>query len=145
MAAITDADVSIDASGNIRWTGAATANRHTMLEFIQWLMDKQDDEQAAGDDLLDITVDTPFLRSTDQILTLNAPFNIDDTFALHLYDGSVSQTEPTLLGETLWSGLNIIGPVESGTEYMILQNGKVLPSFWGTGINPEAAPSLVLK
>ncbi len=145
MAAINDADVSIDASGNIRWTGAATANRHTMLEFIQWLMDKQDDEQAAGDDLLDITVDTPFLRSTDQILTLNAPFNIDDTFALHLYDGSVSQTEPTLLGETLWSGLNIIGPVESGTEYMILQNGKVLPSFWGTGINPEAAPSLVFS
>ncbi len=145
MAAINDADVSIDASGNIRWSGAATTNRHTMLEFIQWLMDKQDDEQAAGDDLLDITVDTPFDRSTDQILTLNAPFNIDDTFALHLYDGSVSQTEPTLLGETLWSGLNIIGPVVSGTEYMVLQNGKLLAPFWGTGINPEAAPSLVFS
>ncbi len=145
MAAITDTDVSIDASGNIRWTGAATSNRHTVLEFIQWLMDKQDDEQAAGDDLLDITVDTPFDRSTDQIVTLNSPFNIDDTFALHLYDGSVSQTEPTIGGETLWSGLNIIGPVESGTQYMILQNGKVLPAFWGTGINPEAAPSLVFS
>ncbi len=145
MAAITDADVSIDASGNIRWTGAATANRHTVLEFIQWLMDKQDDEQAAGDDLLDITVDTPFDRSTDQIVTLNSPFNIDDTFALHLYDGSVAQTEPTLGGQTLWSGLNVIGPVESGTEYMVLQNGKILPAFWGTGINPEAAPSLVFS
>ena len=145
MAAITDADVSIDASGNIRWTGAATTNRHTVLEFIQWLMDKQDDEQAAGDDLLDITVDTPFNRSTDQILTLNSPFNIDDTFASHLYDGSVSQTEPTLGGETLWSGLNVIGPVETGTEYMIRQNGKILPSFWGTGINPEASPSLVFS
>ena len=145
MAAITDADVSIDASGNIRWEGDATTNRHTMLEFIQWLMDKQDDEQAAGDDLLDITVDTPFNRSTDQILTLNAPFNIDDTFALHLYDGSVSQTEPTLGGETLWSGLNIIGPVVSGTQYMILQNGKTLAPFWGTGINPESAPSLVFS
>src|SRR3989344_4102596 len=142
MAAIANADVSIDASGNIRWTGAATTNRHTVLEFIQFLMDKQDDAQAAGDDLLDITVDTPFNRSTDQILTLNSPFNIDDTFATHLYDGSVSQTEPTLLGETLYSGLGIIGPVETGTEYMIIQNGKVLPSFWGTGINPEAAPSL---
>ena len=63
MAAIADADVSIDASGNIRWTGAATTNRHTVLEFIQWLMDKQDDAVAAGDDLLDITVDTPFDRS----------------------------------------------------------------------------------
>jgi hypothetical protein len=145
MAAIADADVSIDASGNIRWTGAATTNRHTVLEFIQWLMDKQDDEQAAGNDLLDITVDTPFDRSTDQIVTLNSPFNIDDTFASHLYDGSVSQTEPTLGGETLWSGLNVIGPVETGTEYMILQNGKILPAFWGTGINPEAAPSLVFS
>lgn len=145
MAAISDADVSIDVSGNIRWTGAATTNRHTVLEFIQWLMDKQDDGVAAGDDLLDITVDTPFERSTDQILTLNSPFNIDETFARHLYDGSVSQTNPTFGGEDLWSGLAVIGPVETGTEYMILQNGKVLPSFWGTGINPEAAPSLVFS
>jgi hypothetical protein len=145
MAAINDADVSINAAGDIRWTGAATTNRHSVLEFIQWLMDKQDDEQAAGDDLLDITVDTPFVRSTNQILTLNSPFNIDDTFAKHLYDGSVSQTEPVLGGETLYSGLAIIGPVETGTEYIIIQNGKVLPAFWGTGINPEAAPSLVFS
>ena len=145
MAAIVDTDVSIDVAGNIRWTGAATTNRHTVLEFIQWLMDKQDDEQAAGNDILDITVDTPFNRSTDQILTLNSPFNIDDTFALHLYDGSVSQTEPVVGGETLYSGLAVIGPVESGTEYMIVQDGKVLPAFWGTGINPEAAPSLVFS
>src|SRR3989338_1919033 len=145
MAAIANADVSIDASGNIRWTGAATTNKHTVLEFIQYLMDKQDDAQAAGGDLLDITVDTPFNRSTDQILTLNSPFNIDDTFATHLYDGSVAQTEPTLGGNTLYSGLGVIGPVESGTEYMIIQNGKVLPAFWGTGINPEAAPSLVFS
>ena len=145
MATIADADVSIDASGNIRWTGAATTNKHTILEFIQWLMDKQDDAQAAGDDLLDITVDTPFNRSTDQIVTLNSPFNIDDTFASHLYDGSVSQTEPTLGGETLYSGLAIIGPVETGTEYMIIQNGKVLPAFWGTGINAEASPSLIFS
>jgi hypothetical protein len=104
-------------------------------------MDKQDDEQAAGDDLLDITVDTPFDRSTDQIVALNSPFNIDDTFALHLYDGSVSQNS----GDDLYSGLGIIGPVETGTEYMIIQDGKVLPAFWGTGINPEASPSLVFS
>jgi hypothetical protein len=145
MAAISDADVSIDANGNIRWEGAATTNRHSVLEFIQWLMDKQDDEQASGNDLLDITVDTPFDRSTDQIVTLNSPFNIDDTFAAHLYDGSVSQTEPVVGGETLYAGLRVIGPCETGTEYMILQDGKVLPSFWGTGINPEASPSLVFS
>ncbi len=145
MAAIATADVSINAAGDIRWTGAATTNRHTVLEFIQYLMDKQDDGQAVGDDLLDITVDTPFDRSTDQIVTINAPFNVDDTFITHLYDGSVSQTEPVVGGETLYSGLNIIGPVQSGTEYMVLQDGKVLPPFWGSGINPEAAPSLVFS
>lgn len=73
MAAIADADVSVDTSGNIRWTGAAATNRHTVLEFIQWLMDKQDDDVAAGDDVLDITVDTAYERSTDTILTLNSP------------------------------------------------------------------------
>lgn len=145
MVAITDTDLSFDTAGNIRWTGAATTNRHTVLEFIQWLQDKQDDGQAAGDDILDITVDTPFDRSTDQILTLNSPFNVDDTFILHMYDGSISQTEPVVGGETLYSGLGIIGPSETGTEYMILQDGKVLPSSWGTGINPEAAPSLVFS
>lgn len=145
MAAIVDGDISIAANGDIRWEGAATTPRHTVLEFIQYLMDKQDDEQAAGDDLLDITVDTPFNRSTDQILTLNSPFNVDDTFITHLYDGSVSQTEPVVGGETLYSGLAVIGPVESGTEFMILQNGDVLAAFWGTGINPEASPSLVFS
>jgi len=145
MAAIATADISIDAAGAIRWTGAATTNRHSVLEFIQFLMDKQDDGQAVGNDLLDITVDTAFDRSTDQILNLNAPFNVDDTFINHLYNGSISQTEPGVGGETLYSGLNIIGPVEAGTEFMVIQDGKVLPSFWGTGINPEAAPSLVFS
>lgn len=146
MAAIVDSDVSINVAGDIRWTGDATSPTHTVLEFIQFLMDKQDDEQAAGDDLLDITVDTPFDRSTDQIMSLNFPFNIDDTFATHLYDGSVSQTDLAAQSDnTLYSGINIIGPVETGTEYMILQDGKILPAFWGTGINPEAAPSLVFS
>lgn len=145
MVAIVDTDVSVNAAGDIRWTGAATTNRHTVLEFIQWLMLKQDDGMAAGDDLLDITVDTAYDRSTNQILTLNSPFNIDDAFARHLYDGSVSQTDPVEGGETLYSGLNVIGPVEAGTEYMILQDGKLLPAFWETGINPEAAPSLVFS
>lgn len=146
MAAIADADISINAAGDIRWTGAATTNRHTVLEFIQWLMDKQDDGQASGDDLLDITVDTPFDRSTDQILTLNFPFNIDDTFSTHLYDGSVEQALDTnnALGER-WSGLEVLGPVETGTEYMILQAGRVLPAFWGTGINATGGSSLVFS
>jgi len=145
MAAISDNDVSISVAGAIRWTGAATTNRHTVLEFIQFMMDKQDDGVAAGDIVLDITVDTPFDRSTDQIVALNTPFNIDDTFALHLYDGSVSQIDQDNGEETLYAGLRLIGPVEAGTEYMILQDGRILPAFWSTGINAEAAPSLVFS
>ena len=98
MAAINDAHVSIDTSGNIRWTGPATGTYHSVLEFLQWLMDKADDAVAAGDDILDITVETPFDRSTDQIMTLNdfsadggPTFNIDDVFSFNFYDGSVSQ------------------------------------------------------
>jgi hypothetical protein len=141
MAAMSDADVSFSSTADIRWTGAATTNRHTVKEFIVWLQGKMDDGQAVGDDILDIIVDTPFDRSTDQILALLPPANIDDTFALHLYDGSVSQNN----GDDLYSGLNIIGPVEAGTEYMVLQDGKVLAPFWGTGINPEPAPSSVFS
>ncbi len=145
MAAIANDDVSINAAGDIRWTGVATTPTHTILEFIQFLMDKQDDEQAAGDDLLDITVDTPFDRSTDQIVSLNFPFNIDDTFARHLFDGSVSQTDDTNnANNTLYSGLNVLGPVATGTSFQILQDGKILPNFWGVDtFNPETAPSLV--
>lgn len=146
MAAIADADVSIATNGNIRWTGAATTNRHSVLEFIQFLMDKQDDGQAAGDDILDITVDTPFDRSTDQIVTLNWPFNIDDTFATHLYDGSVQQAlDANNANGTLYSGLEVLGPLETGTSYMILQAGRVLPAFWGTGINAPGGGSLVFS
>jgi len=143
MAAMADADVSFAANGDIRWTGAASTNRHSILEFIQFLQDKQDDGQAVGDILLDITVDTPFDRSTDQILTLNSPFNVDDTFVSHLYDGSLAQGATGL--DDLYSGLGVIGPVVTGTEYMVLQDGKVLAPFWGVGINPEDAPSLVFS
>jgi len=140
-------DTSINAAGDIRWEGA---NNHTadysVLEFIQHLMDLQDDEQASGDDLLDITVETPFDRSTDQIVKLNNPFNIDDTYASHLYDGSVEQAldAANALGDR-WSGLEVLGPVESGTEYMILQAGRVLPPFWGAGINSPGGASLVFS
>ena len=143
MAAFNDTDISINVAGDIRWTGAATTPTHTVLEFIQWLMLKQDDGQAAGDDVLDITVDTPFDRSTDQIMSLNSPFNIDDAFATHLYDGSVAQGSTG--NDTLYSGLEVIGPVETGTEYMILQDSRVLPGFWQTGINAPGGASLIFS
>ncbi len=143
--AIAD-DISVNTSGDFRWTGAAThAADYSVLEFIQYNQQLMDDEQASGDDLLDITVETPIDRSTDQILKLNHPFNIDDTLASHFYDGSIEQALDAVnpLGDR-WSGIEVLGPFEAGS-YMILQAGRVLPAFWGTGINAPGGASLVFS
>ena len=88
--AIAD-DFSVSTTGDIRYTGSGA--NYTVLELHRFLQDLADDAQASGNDLVDITVDTPSDRSTDQIITLNAPFNIDDAAARHLYDGSIEQDD----------------------------------------------------
>ena len=60
-----------------------------------------DDAAASGDDILDITDATASERSTDNIITLKAPYNIDDTAAQHLYDGSIIQAG----GDTIYDGI----------------------------------------
>jgi hypothetical protein len=137
MAIGTDFEVQVD--GDIRWVGASAT--YTVLEFHRWLQDLADDAQAAGDDILDITDLTPSERSTDNIISLNAPFNIDDTAAQHLYDGSITQ----LGGDTVYSGLVVVGAVESGTELQIIQDNQVLTSYWGTGLNANAAANILLR
>lgn len=138
--AINAADVSITTAGAIRWTGG-TATFYTVLELHRFLNDLADDAQAAGDDLIDITTDTPSDRSTDQIVTLNSPFNIDDTMARHLYDGSVAQNG----GDDLYSGLRVLGTTVAGTEIIIVQDDKVLPAWWGTGVNADAPNAVVMR
>ena len=133
------ADFSVATNGDIRYAGSGT--NYTVLELHRFLADLADDAQASGDDLVDITTDTPSDRSTDQIVTLNSPYNIDDTAARHLYDGSVSQNG----GDDLYSGLRVLGTVETGTEIMIVQDDKVLPAYWGTGINPDAPNSVIMR
>ena len=137
--AIAD-DISVDISGNFRWTGAA-ATTYTVLEFHRYIGDLMDDDQASGDDLLDITSETASDRSTDQIITLISPFNIDDSLAEHLYDGSITQNG----GDDVYSGLSVVGSVVAGTEPMIIQDDKVLPAYWGTGINAVAASLVIMK
>lgn len=130
-------DFSVDTSGNVRHV--ANANNYTVLELHRWLGQLADDAQASGNDLVDITTSTPSVRSTDQIITLNAPFNIDDTAARFFYDGSITQDG----GNTVYSGLQVLGTVAAGTEVMILQDDKVLPAWWGTGVNADAANSII--
>jgi hypothetical protein len=125
-------DFSVAANGDIRYTGAT--DNYTVIEFHRWLGDLMDDAQAAGNDVLDITDATASERSTDNIITLNSPFNIDDTAAQHLYDGSVIQSG----GATIYDG--IVTFANAGAYLEVVQNGAlVTPNFWTTGLNADAA------
>jgi hypothetical protein len=132
-----DADFSISSAGDIRYTGT-TAN-YTVLELHQWLQDLADQAAASGNDILDITDLTPSSRSTDNIITLTNGFNIDDTAAQHLYDGSIIQTN----GDEIYDGLVVIG---NCAFVQIMQNGALISTandFWNDntplGYNPDLA------
>lgn len=129
--AIAD-DFSISTNGNIRYTG--TGDNYSVIAFHRWLGDLMDDAQAAGNDLLDITNATASERSTDNIITLNSPYNIDDVAAQHLFDGSIIQAG----GDTIYDGILVF--TAPGAYLQILQNGRpVSPNFWTTGLNADAA------
>ena len=92
--AFTEADWSITRSnGNIRYIGddhgGASPSYATVIELHRALQDFADDASSSGDDQLDITDPTPSDRSTDNIITLLGSYNIDDTAAEHLFDGSI--------------------------------------------------------
>ena len=128
-------DFSISATGNIRYTG--TGVNYTVIALHRWLGDLMDDAAAAGNDILDITDATASDRSTDNIITLNAPYNIDDTAAQHLYDGSIIQNG----GNDIYDGILMFAA--AGTPLQILQNGKpAYPNFWDTGINADSTAGI---
>ena len=129
MAIATDFSVAVN--GNIRYTGAAHtiagAGYYTVIQLHRFLQDLADDASSSGDDLLDITDSTPSDRSTDNIITLNTPYNIDDTAAEHLYDGSIIQTS----GDEIYDGVVNFGNI--GLHIEIMQNGAVIANdFWNT-------------
>lgn len=138
---ITATDVAVAINGNIRWTGGAVAGtQYTVLELHRFLQDLADDATASGDDLVDISSLTPSERSTDAIITLLNGYNIDDTMAQHLYGGSITQES----GDVVYSGLQVVGSVFSGTtELQLVQNGALLPNYWGSGLNANAASNIL--
>ncbi len=140
--AIAD-DFSVAANGDIRYTGT-TAN-YTVLELHRFLQDLADDAVASGDDLLDITDETPSDRATDNIITLINGYNIDDAAAEHLFDGSIAQDN----GATFYRGLVVVGAVPVGTEIQIVQDNALLTNYWGsTGDaagNGDAAANILLR
>src|SRR3990172_5171787 len=123
-------DFSVATNGDIRYTGSTT--NYTVIELHRWLGDLMDDAQAAGDDILDITDATASERSTDNIITLKSPFNIDDTAAQHLFDGSIIQNG----GDEIYEGILVFAA--AGAYLSMIQNGAlVTPNFWTTGINAD--------
>lgn len=123
---------------DIRYIGGdhgASPTYATVLELHRFLQDLADDALFSGDDEVDITVPTPSVRSTDNIITLINGFNIDDTAAEHLYLGSIIQAG----GATIYDGFNVIG---GSDNIQIIQNGAVLSDDWWNsngGLNADSA------
>lgn len=133
-------DFSVAVSGDIRHESGTT--HYHGLVFYRWLQDLADDEQASGDDLIDITTFTPAARSTDNIFELldhsangGPTFNIDDDAAEYLYGASFKQKG----GDELYSALKVLGAVNNSlTQLMVVQDNDfyqytTTPSapFWG--------------
>jgi len=114
--AIAD-DFSVAVNGDIRHI--ANTDHYTVLELHRFLQGLADDEEAGGNDLVDITSLTPSERSTDNIITLINNYNIDDDASEYLYGGSITQAG----GDTVYSGLRVLGAVNNtDTQVQIVQN-----------------------
>ena len=129
------ADWTIDRqTGNIRYTGAAhngvSPSYATVIEAHRAWSALADDASSTGsNDELDITDNTPSERSTDNIITLKSPYNIDATAAEHLYDGSIIQNN----GDEIYDGIVNFG--NGSVQIQIIQNGAVITNdFWNTSI-----------
>ncbi len=140
-------DWSLDRqTGNIRYIGhdhtGATPSYATVIEFHRAIQDFADDAGYAGNDELDITDTTPSERSTDNIVTLINGWNIDDTAAEHICDGSIIQSS----GAVIYDGLKILAPI--GTAVQFIQNGAVVADDWWNysegGTHTGAANAAVL-
>jgi hypothetical protein len=93
-------DFCISHNGDIRYSGDGTTT-YTIDEFHSWLIERAEElEQQAQRPLL-----VPSERSTDNIITLNYPFNIDEHTARYLVDGSVVQED------AVYSSVQTLGEV----------------------------------
>ena len=147
-----EADFTIATNGDIRH--ASGTAHYTVLELHRWLQDEADEAQAVdtSGDYIDITTSTPSERATDNIIVLVNSFNIDDTAAEFLYDGSVENADGTL-----YSGLTVLGQVNnSATQLVVIQDNALYTytttpatPFWGTqatgGYNGDSSSGLLMK
>jgi len=136
-------DFSIAVNGDIRHDGTSLIT-YTVLEFHRMLQNLADNASTTGNDLIDITSSTPSARATDNIITLNSPYNIDDDAAQYLYNGSIEQDG----GNTLYSGLVVVGSIAGATTLQVVQNNALYDGdapFWGTGLNVDEAANILSR
>ena len=133
-------DITVSLAGDIRYVGGGSTY-YTVLELHRFLQDLADDQEASGNDLIDITSTKPSERSTDNIIELIAPYNIDKDCSEQLYDGSILQDG----GDTLFSGLVVVGDVVAGTQLILIRNNTIITSWWGTGINALPAANILMR
>lgn len=148
-----DVDFSVNAAGDIRHE--ANTNTYTVLELHRWLQDLADDDEASGNDIIDISRATPSERSTDQIIQLLGSYNIDDDAAEYLYGGSIKQGSGAT--EEIYAGLRILGAVNnSNTQLMVIQDDDYYQytttdtaPFWGDqsagGLNGNATEGILAQ
>jgi len=142
-----ETDIAVDVSGNFYYTGAvhgaAGAGYYTVIEFHRYAQDLADDATAAGDDLIDITTDTPSDRSTDNIISILTGYILDDAhgsstdaISEHLYDGTINDSDGTV-----YDGILVIAA--EGMDLQILQNGAQLANdYWNTVPDGETLKGL---
>jgi len=135
-------DFSVNTAGDIRHVSGS--DTYTVLELHRWLQDLADNSAVTGNDVIDITSVTPSERSTDNIITLNSPYNIDLTASEYFYDGSILQSG----GDNLFSGLVVVGSVFGSTTLQIVQDNVLYDGdapFWGTGLNADAGNNILMR
>ncbi len=139
-------DFEIQSDKDIRYIGAAHgasgAGYYSVLELHRWLQSLADDASSSGDDLMDMSKDTPSERAYDTIITLQNGYNIDATAAEHLYGGSIIQDG----GDEVYDGVQVIAG--AGAHVEVIQNGALVANdFWNStpfgasakGLNPDTA------
>ncbi len=142
------AQFKIDASGDITFVSGTDTFHvwwlHRALQKIAW------DFTITGDDEINLSKPNPstsealgtIISLLDWTTDFTVRYNITDTVATYLFGGSVSQFNASAQAQ-LYSGLKVVGAVETGTEIQIIQNGATLTSHWSTGKNQTESGTLL--
>jgi len=137
----------IAADGDITYVAGADTFHvwwlHRALQKLAW------DFAISGDDEINLTKPNPSTsEAIGTIITLKdwaadyaISYNITDEVATYLFGGSVEQGASGAV--TRYSGLIVLGSVNTSTNLQVIQNGALLTSHWGSGKNQIDSSTLL--